>query len=86
MISAGTLVEFLDRCPDLLWAAEQITCPVLYIAGADEPEDLYPVAGFAERCRGPVETVRLPGCGHYYRGFETVVAHLVADWLQSAKQ
>ncbi len=81
VISAATYVEFLDHCPDLLDAAPRIRCPVLYVVGEEEPEDLYPVAAFAERCPAPVQTVRLAGCGHYYAGFETEVAGIVTDWL-----
>ncbi|MDH3499496.1 MAG: lysophospholipase [Acidimicrobiia bacterium] len=81
VISARTYVEFLDHCPDLLDAAPAITCPVLYIVGDEEPEDLYPVAAFDEACPGPVDTFRIAGCGHYYTGCEDAVAHKVREWL-----
>jgi pimeloyl-ACP methyl ester carboxylesterase len=81
VISAATYVEFLDRCPDILEAAPRITCPVLYVVGEDEPEELYPVTEFADRCPGRVDTVRLDDCDHYYRGAEGRVAALVAEWL-----
>ncbi len=71
----------MDHCPDLLDAAPRISCPVLYIVGEDEPEDLYPVGAFADRCPGRVEAVRLAGCGHYYAGCEARVAGIVANWI-----
>ena len=82
VISAGTFIEFLEHCPDLLDAAPAIDCPVLYVVGEHEPEDLYPATAFAERCAGPVDVVRLDGCGHYYTRCENRVAAIVSDWLR----
>ena len=81
VISAATYVQFLDHCPDILDAAPHITCPVLYVVGESEPEELYPVTEFAARCSGSVTTVRLEECDHYYRGAESRVSALVRDWL-----
>jgi hypothetical protein len=54
---------------------------VLYIVGETEPEARYPITAFAQRCAGPVQTLRMTGCSHFYTGFEAQVAAIVADWL-----
>jgi pimeloyl-ACP methyl ester carboxylesterase len=81
VISAASYVDYHDHTPDILDAAPRITCPVLYIVGETEPEARYPITAFAERCAGPVTTLRLQGCGHFYTGFEEKVSGIVADWL-----
>jgi alpha/beta superfamily hydrolase len=45
---------------------------------------VYGVEAFAERCGGPCEVVQLPDCDHFYRGHESRVAGIVADWLDDA--
>jgi pimeloyl-ACP methyl ester carboxylesterase len=83
LISAASYVDYHENTPDILDAAPRITCPVLYIVGETEPEARYPITAFAERCAGPVKTLRLAGCGHFYTGFEAQVAAIVADWLDA---
>ena len=83
LISAASYVDNYDNTPDILEAAPKITCPVLYIVGETEPEARYPITAFADRCAGPVETLRIQGCGHFCTGFEERVAGIVGDWLDS---
>jgi pimeloyl-ACP methyl ester carboxylesterase len=85
ILSADSFVDYLENTPDILEAAPRITCPVLYVVGETEPEARYPMSAFAERCAGPVTTVRLEGCGHFYTGFEEHVAGIISDWLEETQ-
>ncbi|NQV08055.1 alpha/beta fold hydrolase [bacterium] len=85
VISAASYIDFNTNCPDVIESAARITCPVLYIVGEGEPEARYPMTAFAEACAGPVETLRIPECGHFYAGFEDQVARTVAGWLDGAE-
>ncbi|MBO9112585.1 MULTISPECIES: alpha/beta hydrolase [Rhizobium/Agrobacterium group] len=82
VMTAKVFCDQVDNLPDVLDLASLITCPVLYIRGDREPQELYPAEQFAERCGGKVDIVIVPNCDHFYNGVESYVAELVADWLQ----
>jgi pimeloyl-ACP methyl ester carboxylesterase len=79
--SAQTFLDYSRNCPDLLEQAPRIQCPVLFVRGEEEPEEVYPAHAFVERCAGPAEAVVLSGCDHFYTGAEDRVAALVSEWL-----
>ncbi|MFP3913946.1 MAG: alpha/beta hydrolase [Actinomycetota bacterium] len=83
VISAGTYVEYLRRCPDVLELAPSIDVPTLYLVGDSEPEDLYPARAFRERAPGPVTVEVVGDCDHYYTRQEDAVAASVARFLDS---
>jgi len=82
VISAGSFVEFLDNCPDILDWAEQIPCETLSIRGSDEPETLYPSGELASRSPNPVVNHVLDAGGHYYVGGEKLIAERVVEWIE----
>ncbi len=79
--SARTFLDYSRNCPDLLEQAPRIRCPVLFVRGEAEPEDVYPAHAFVDRCAGPAKAVVLPQCDHFYVGAERRVTALVPDWL-----
>lgn len=79
--SASTFLDYSRHCPDLLEQAPRIRCPVLFVRGEAEPEDVYPARAFVELCAGPAQAVVLPQCDHFYVGAEDRVSALVTDWL-----
>jgi len=83
--SAGSFLDTLSNCPDLLALAPRITCPVLYLRGDKEPADLYPAEEFARRAGGPCKVDIVPGCDHFYSGREDDVAKRVAGWLANTR-
>lgn len=83
VISAGTYVEYLDKIPDLLECAGQITCPTLFVRGDRETAHIYPGEDYARTSPAPVDFELLSDCDHYYLGKESSVALLVADWLDT---
>jgi pimeloyl-ACP methyl ester carboxylesterase len=80
--SAASFLDSLENCPDLLEAAAQIRCPVLYLRGDQEPHRLYPAEAFAERAAGPCTVRIVPDCDHFYRGREAAVVDLVSGWFK----
>lgn len=83
--SAGSFLDMLSNCPDLLELAPRIACPVLYLRGDAEPRDLYPAEEFARRAAGPCAVDIVPDCGHFYAGREAEVAKRVAAWLANTR-
>ena len=83
VISAESFLDRLENTPDLLAAAERITCPVLFVVGDQEPPAVYPAHEFADRTQGPCDVVIVENCDHFYTGREETVAAIVADWLQA---
>lgn len=82
IISAESALDVMSNVPGILDQAPAITCPVLYIKGAAEPDDLYPAHAFQEKCAGDCTVEILEGCDHFYNGFEDKISALVADWLK----
>ncbi|MFP6713174.1 MAG: alpha/beta hydrolase [Rhodospirillales bacterium] len=80
-ISAESALDVFNNVPGILENAPKITCPVLYLKGNDEPDDLYPTKAFQEKCSGPCDVEILDGCDHFYNGFEDKVAEIIAAWL-----
>lgn len=79
--SARTFLDYSRNCPDLLEQAPRVRCPVLFVRGDREPEEVYPAFAFAERCAGPAEVVVLEDCDHFYVGAEDRLTRVVVDWL-----
>jgi len=82
VISAESLLDYSRNMPATLDNARRMKCPVLYVCGDQEPEDLYPAREFAARCASPCEAVILPNCDHFYTGCEDATAALVVGWLR----
>lgn len=82
VISARTYLDRLTNAPDLVENARRITCPVLFIRGAQEPVDNYPAERFQENCAGPCEIAIIPNCDHFYVGAEDRVSGIVKNWLE----
>jgi pimeloyl-ACP methyl ester carboxylesterase len=79
-----TAESYLDRMtqlPDVLALAPQVRCPSLFIAGDQEPPDLYPAERFAAVAGGPSEALILEDCNHFYVGREAAVTDAVVAWL-----
>lgn len=81
-LTARSYIEFLERCPDLLALAPQVSCPVLYVIGDEEPADLYPARAFEAAAAGPVTVDIVTNCGHFYVGREAAVCEAIAAWLR----
>jgi len=81
VITAGSFVDQENNLPVLLDNAQRINCPVLYLRGDQEDDQMYPAERFAELAGGPVDVRVLPDCDHFYTGHETAVGELVAEWL-----
>jgi len=83
-ITAESFLDYLTELPDILELAPQVACPVLYLRGDEEPEDLYPTEEFRRRAGGPCEIEIVRNCGHFYVGREDAVSEMVAGWLARA--
>jgi pimeloyl-ACP methyl ester carboxylesterase len=81
VITAESFLDYLTELPDILELAPRIACPVLYLRGDEEPEDLYPTGEFQRRAGGPCAVEIVRNCGHFYVGREESVTDLVAGWL-----
>lgn len=81
VISVASFLDRLENTPDILESAAGITCPVLFVVGDQEPPDVYPAHEFAEICAGTCDVVVVDDCDHFYRGRESTVASIVAEWL-----
>jgi len=83
--TAGSFLDALSSCPDILALAPRISCPALYLRGDREPRDLYPAEEFARRAGGPCTVDIVPECDHFYAGREAEVAKRVAGWLANTR-
>ena len=81
IISAQTFVDFLDNCPNILELAPQVRCPVLFLRGDREANDMYPGEEFVKRTGGPAQFALVPDCDHFYREREQQAINLIAKWL-----
>jgi pimeloyl-ACP methyl ester carboxylesterase len=79
--SAESFLDLLSELPDIVGLAPSISCPVLYLRGDREPEDLYPAREFARRARGPCTVDVVQNCDHFYVGREDAVSASVCAWL-----
>jgi hypothetical protein len=52
VISAQSFVDYLDNCPDILELAPQVRCPVLFLRGDREANDVYPGEAFSDAPEG----------------------------------
>ena len=71
----------MANTPDLLELAPQIRCPSLYVVGAEESPEFYPVEEFKQHASGKCSVERVHGLEHFYRDGERLVGPLVARWL-----
>jgi pimeloyl-ACP methyl ester carboxylesterase len=83
VISAESFLDRLTEAPDILELAPQITCPVLYVRGAEENPDVYPAEAFQARAGGPCDLAILPDCDHFYRGREEAVIQSITSRLRA---
>jgi len=83
VISAGTYVEFLDHCPDIVRLASRIPCETLFVRSKEESADVYPAEELATLSPHSVSVEILDAGGHYYAGSEHQVAETVAVWIAS---
>jgi pimeloyl-ACP methyl ester carboxylesterase len=81
VLSAQSFLDRLRNTPDTLAAAPRITCPTLYLRGAQEDPTIYPAEEFARRAAGPCDVVVLDQCDHFYNACEDAVARTVVEWL-----
>ncbi len=79
--SAESYLDRMSELPDTLALAPQVHCPVFYLCGAGEPEDLYPARAFARLAAGPCAVEFVADCDHFYRGREDEVSARVAAWI-----
>jgi pimeloyl-ACP methyl ester carboxylesterase len=82
VISAQTFVDYLDACPDISELAPQVRCPILFLRGDREANDVYPGEAFVERAGGPAEFALVPDCDHSYREREQQAINVIVPWLQ----
>lgn len=83
-ISAESLLDRIERTPDLLAQACSVSCPSLAIRGSLESPGTYPMEEFARRAAGPSTTHVIEGSDHWYVGFESIVTEIIVRWLKSA--
>ena len=81
--SAESVLDYGQNMPDTLVNAAKIRCPVLYLCGDQEPEDIYPARAFAALCGASCEAHIIDDCNHFYTGHEASVGAQVADWLRA---
>ena len=82
-ITAESLVDNLDRLPATMELAPAISCPTLFIAGDQEPPEMYPADAFVQKTSGPGVARIIPDCDHFYTGRFDAVAAEVSEWLQA---
>lgn len=82
-ITAESLVDNLDRLPATMDLAPGITCPTLFIAGDQEPPEMYPAEAFVQGTSGPGAARIIPNCDHFYTGRFEAVAQEVSEWLSA---
>lgn len=82
VIGAASYLDRMESTPDTLLNAERIVCPSLFVRGDQESAERYPGERFAEIAPGPCEFRVVEDCDHFYVGKETVITHIVTDWLQ----
>jgi pimeloyl-ACP methyl ester carboxylesterase len=80
--SAHSIVDRMANTPDILALAPGIRCPSLYIRGADESAEFYPVEEFRRLASAECRIELVPGLEHFYTDGERLVAPLVTQWLQ----
>ena len=81
VITAESFIDRLEKTPDVLELAPQVTCPTLFIRGDQEPRESYPAEAFAQRARGSVRVEIIPHCDHFYNGREQAIQEQIASWL-----
>jgi pimeloyl-ACP methyl ester carboxylesterase len=82
VITAESFLDRLTEAPDILDLAPQITCPVLYLRGAQEDSEVYPTEAFQARVGGRCDLAVIPDCDHFYRGRENAIIQCVTSWLR----
>ena len=78
-----SILDLAENLPSLIEEASKINCPVLFIRGEEEPEDLYPAELFKEKCKAPVEIVIIKKSGHFYVGHEDIIKGVICDWIKN---
>ena len=82
-ITAESFVDNLDRLPATMELAAAISCPTLFIAGDQEPSEMYPAEAFVRETSGGGAARIIPDCDHFYTGrFDAVTAE-VTEWLRA---
>lgn len=82
-ISAESLLDRIERTPDLLAEAPAVTCPSLAIRGSLESPTTYPMEEFSRRTAGPSVAHVIKGSDHWYAGYEPDVSHAIVQWLDA---
>ena len=77
-----SLLDLSQNLPHLIAEASKISCPVLFIRGDQEPEDLYPAMSFKDTCNAQVDVVTIKNSDHFYVGTEAIVNKTICDWLK----
>jgi len=82
-ILVGDLGKNFRRSPEQYTSParehKNITCPVLFIRGDQEPKENYPAQKFAKNCPGSCEVAIILNCDHFYVGAEDKVSKIVTD-------
>jgi pimeloyl-ACP methyl ester carboxylesterase len=81
VLTAESFLDRLETVPDLIASAAQITCPVLYLRGDQEPPRSFDGEAYQANAAGPCELAVIPDCDHFYVGREQEVTDLVCDFL-----
>lgn len=77
-----SLLDLSQNLPDLLDQAPNISCPVLFLKGDQEPEDLYPANKFKDSCPSSVDIITIKNSDHFYVGNEKTVVETICKWLK----
>lgn len=76
-----SIIDLASNLPSLIEEASKIKCPVLFIRGDQEPEDLYPAEEFQKECKSSVDIVIIENSNHFYVGAENTVRETICNWL-----
>tara|TARA_B100000767_G_scaffold267877_2_gene287247 strand:- start:798 stop:1721 length:924 start_codon:yes stop_codon:yes gene_type:complete len=82
-IAAESLVDNLDRLPATMDLAPRVSCPTLFIAGDQEPSEMYPAEAFVQQVSGPGAARIIQNCDHFYTDRFDAVTGEVTAWLRS---
>ena len=78
-----SILDLAENLPSLIEEAPKINCPVLFVRGEKEPEDLYPAEIFKKKCNTQVDIAIIDNSDHFYVGHEDIVSRVICDWLEN---
>lgn len=81
-VTAHSFLDNLERLPDLLGLAPDISCPSLFLVGDQEAPRQYPAHAFAAAASGPAEAQIIPDCDHFYTGRAEEATARAIRWLE----